>query len=244
MRTVNGRLKKEDVLRYDRISAAHWWFVAKRAYVKDVLQRHRARGPLLDFGCGAGQDLVEIRRKIPVVEGYDVDRLSVRLAKKKGLYASSKMPAHPFNTIVSFDVLEHIKDDEGALRTLVEKLRPGGLLILNVPAFAWLWNRHDVRTGHYRRYTKQQIACQLRAAGLTVLESFYWNFLLFIPAVAFKFLNTDSCDIQETALPLNTLLRSLLYAERKMLWALHALSSNKISTPFGTSVMVVAKKEF
>jgi SAM-dependent methyltransferase len=81
----------------------------------------------------------------------------------------------PFDTIVLFNVLEHIDDDEKALVCLHEALAPGGKLCLFVPAFELLYSEFDRQIGHHRRYTIRVLAQRLRGAGLEPLETRYMN---------------------------------------------------------------------
>lgn len=81
----------------------------------------------------------------------------------------------PFDSAVLINVLEHIEDDNGALRELSATLKPGGRLILWVPAFALLYSDFDRKIGHYRRYRRAGLRAQLTAAGFDVAEVRYVN---------------------------------------------------------------------
>jgi len=81
----------------------------------------------------------------------------------------------PFDSAVLINVLEHIPDDDGALRDLAATLRPGGRLILWVPAFQLLYSDFDRKIGHYRRYRKGELKEQLTRAGYQVAEIRYVN---------------------------------------------------------------------
>lgn len=81
----------------------------------------------------------------------------------------------PFDSAVLINVLEHIEDDEGVLRQLSATLRPGGRVILWVPAFTLLYSDFDRKIGHYRRYRKAGLAAKLSAAGYQVADLRYVN---------------------------------------------------------------------
>lgn len=81
----------------------------------------------------------------------------------------------PFDSAVLLNVLEHIEDDDGALRELLTTLKPGGRLILWVPAFAILYSDFDQKIGHYRRYRKGGLEAQLSSAGYEVTDIRYVN---------------------------------------------------------------------
>jgi hypothetical protein len=80
-------------------------------------------------------------------------------------------------------VIEHLDDDVAAVRAAARAARPGGLVMITVPAYAWLWSGHDVALGHRRRYTARQLRAVLTAAGLHVHHVGYFNTVLF-PAIA------------------------------------------------------------
>ena len=87
-----------------------------------------------------------------------------------------------FDLVTAFDVIEHIDDDVAALRALRAATRPGGTVVVTVPALCVLWSEHDVVNRHRRRYTKRQLRSALAAADLGVEHLSYFNTLLF-PAV-------------------------------------------------------------
>jgi SAM-dependent methyltransferase len=90
-----------------------------------------------------------------------------------------------FDSVVLLDVLEHIEDDVGMLRRIRGMLRPGGMLILKVPAMPFLMCRMDRAIGHYRRYGKRSLAARLEEAGFAAVEQRHFN----AAAVAAWFIN-------------------------------------------------------
>jgi SAM-dependent methyltransferase len=86
-----------------------------------------------------------------------------------------------FDTIVSFNVLEHIEDDVGTLRTAATLLRPGAHLVLFVPSLPFLYGTVDAEINHYRRYTKMTLSEAVRSAGLTLQRIEYFDFLGIVP---------------------------------------------------------------
>jgi SAM-dependent methyltransferase len=81
----------------------------------------------------------------------------------------------PFDSVVLINVLEHIKDDDGALRNVLSQLKPGGRVILWVPAFSFLYSDFDRRIGHQRRYSRTGLRTQLADAGYEVQTVSYVN---------------------------------------------------------------------
>jgi SAM-dependent methyltransferase len=86
-----------------------------------------------------------------------------------------------FDGVIGVDLLEHLDDDEGALREILRCCRPGGRLVATVPAFRFLWSRRDVQLHHRRRYTRPQFTATVAQAGFRVLKSTYVSLLLFLP---------------------------------------------------------------
>ena len=94
-----------------------------------------------------------------------------------------------FDTIVSFNVLEHIEDDVGTLRTAATLLRPGAHLVLFVPSLPFLYGTIDAQVDHHRRYTKTTLSEAVRSAGLKLERIEYFDFLGMVP----WFLSGASC---------------------------------------------------
>ena len=78
-----------------------------------------------------------------------------------------------FEVVSAFDVVEHCEPERVALEELCRVLQPGGRLLLSVPAYQWAWSDHDVRAGHYRRYTRQRLVDVVENARLRVERSTY-----------------------------------------------------------------------
>lgn len=82
-----------------------------------------------------------------------------------------------YSAVVSYNVLEHIEDHVGALRSMARLVRPGGAVILIVPAFMFAMSPIDIATGHVRRYTKKTMRAALLGAGLEIEKIHYANAL-------------------------------------------------------------------
>jgi len=174
----------------------HWWFRGRRAIFLEVLARHLPPSPggttsaIVELGCGTGGNLAALSR-FGQVTGVEPDPGAAEWARRKtGLHVIvDKLPECPslpegaFDVVGLFDVLEHIDDDRGALRRIARLLRPRGVAIVSVPAFPWLWTRHDESLHHVRRYTRAGLADALGDAGLSWDAGGYFNFRLF-PLVA------------------------------------------------------------
>ena len=176
------------------VEDAMWYFRALHAHVRRELAANLPAGParILDAGCGTGG---LIRRLAPLRPdwtwtGIDVSPLACELARERGgaEVREGSVTALPFRdgefaAAVSADVLYHLDDDEAALREMARVLRPGGIVVINVPAHPWLWSYHDVAVDGRRRYTRAELAGKLTRAGLTPLRLTHWNSAL-LPLIA------------------------------------------------------------
>src|SRR5262245_44827544 len=163
-----------------RAERRHFWFRHRNRVLASVFRRLSAGLPdgyrVLEVGCGSGNVLevlqeVCARGRLTGSELYEeglafaAERVRCRLVTAD-VY---DMPFGPeFDLVGLFDVLEHLPDDRRALRCLARALRPGGRLVLTVPAHASLWSHVDVASGHYRRYSPAALRAALEQAGFRV----------------------------------------------------------------------------
>jgi 2-polyprenyl-3-methyl-5-hydroxy-6-metoxy-1,4-benzoquinol methylase len=175
--------------------ATHWWFLSRRDLA--LLQVRRAAEELgfpgaelrlLDYGCGTGFNL-EFLSSFGETSGADIctkEQLAHWRAAGRPLIDLSGDTTElegRFDILTALDVLEHIADDVEGLRRMASFVRPGGRMILTVPAYRWLWSGEDVISHHRRRYTKETLLSACRAAGLGVLYLSHFN-LSILPAMA------------------------------------------------------------
>ncbi|HKA39129.1 MAG TPA: class I SAM-dependent methyltransferase [Burkholderiales bacterium] len=223
----------------------HWWFSARRSILRAVLDRYLAPASdraLLELGCGNGGNLALLARygKLCAVEMDDGAR---RRAAARGIAAvepgalpdAIPFAGQQFDVVAALDVLEHVADDRAALAAMRAKLKRGGYLLLTVPAFRWLWSRHDEASRHQRRYSKGELVRLVESAGFEVTHSTYFNTLLFPLAVAYIKLSgrvTADADhgLRIPPRPLNALLRGIFSAERHLV--------PKLALPFGVSILL------
>jgi SAM-dependent methyltransferase len=169
----------------------HWWFRGRRAVIWALLARagihHAPR--LLDAGCGTGRNLVEFGR-LGEAEGIDVSSEAVDFCHRRGLEGVRQAPLEDlpfeggrFDLTLATDVIEHLDDDRRALRELRRAARPGGRLLVTVPAYRWLWSQHDESMHHRRRYTERGLADALRVSGWEPQVRTYF-FTALLPGVA------------------------------------------------------------
>jgi len=184
--------------RMAEIDRDHWWFVGRRKILTALIERFRPKaGPLriLEVGCGTGSNIAMLQQFGTVDAVEPDDRARAFAAKRTGIaIKGGYLPEVPledsyYDLIVLLDVLEHIPDDRAALIALRPKLRPGGRLLLAVPAMPGLWSGHDIAHHHQRRYTAETLEAVVRAAGFRKVHRAAFNTLLLPAIVGVRWLN-------------------------------------------------------
>jgi 2-polyprenyl-3-methyl-5-hydroxy-6-metoxy-1,4-benzoquinol methylase len=176
---------------YDDLAAKSQDLYANTKYA--IVLRYLRKHPtlrILNVGCGSGELSLQLGAKGHKVLGIDVEPAHIELARKNAARAGSPaggdfiaspvedfQSATTFDCVVSTDVLEHIEDDHAAFEHMMGLLRPGGLVVLTVPAGPWLFGYHDEQLGHFRRYTKRTLR-RLVEASCDIQRLRYFGFTL------------------------------------------------------------------
>jgi 2-polyprenyl-3-methyl-5-hydroxy-6-metoxy-1,4-benzoquinol methylase len=206
------------------------------------------RTRLLDVGCGTGANLKAFDKNFYRV-GIDMSHAALGFCQQRGLDSlvqakieHSGMEHDTFEIVTALDMLEHVDDDMVALRELWRVSKPGGFLLITVPAFGFLWSEHDEALHHRRRYTVAELESKLVSAGFCVNRISYFLATLFLPIlIARTIQNITKKRVEPQAthviLPvwLNSLIVRVLDFERRLLqwtWRL----------PFGVSIVALAQK--
>lgn len=185
----------EQQARFFQLGESYFWLAGQNELVERVLARYLARlggaggQPLriLDIGCGPGNTLRRLDRWGHAF-GMDFSMDALNFARSRGVRRifrgdSMALPvaSESIDCVVVLDNLEHVEDDDCALREIRRVLRPGGVFLFTVPAFMALWRHHDVMYGHFRRYTKRGFAARVERAGLVVEECRFFKCAFFLP---------------------------------------------------------------
>ena len=245
------RVEAAEYALMDEAEDAMWWYRAVHSRLltalADVLGAAPAR--VLDAGCGTGGLLRALGSALPALElsGLEFDPAAAsRAAQKSGVPVAggdvNRLPFRDgcFDAAVAVDVLCHrgVRENE-ALAELRRVLAPGGTLLLNLPAYAWLASIHDVRVHNARRYTAAGATQLLRAAGFEAVRARYWNSLLFPLMVAQRKLLARGAEAPSDVAPfppwLDRTLRAADALERR-------LASLGLRFPVGGSVLVLASR--
>jgi SAM-dependent methyltransferase len=233
-----------------------WWYVALREYVLDWLHLSETMPrpvlTLFDAGCGTGGMLARLT-PFGVAVGLDLSPHAVRIARDRrgcivtrGSLVALPFPDATFDAAVSLDVISDagVEIEAAALDELYRALKPGGRLLLNLPAFTALAGEHDIAVRTARRYTTRQARALVEAHGFRVERCSYWN-MAPTPAVWLvrrlsrrKPLDaaTAHSDITPPAAPVNRTLLGIARLERRLLHRVPRL-------PFGSSLLILARKE-
>ena len=185
----------EEYDRLDRIDRDHWFYSGKRAIVRHWIARHIALRPddlVIDVGCGTGAFLLEMVRTCRVL-GVDNHDESLRLAGprlnaaggsvlKSGLERID-LPDGCTAVVTAMDVLEHLDNDTAGMREMVRLARPGGLVVLTVPALMMLWSDWDEALHHRRRYERGQLRRLVDLPDVEPLRCTYYN-IAALPLIA------------------------------------------------------------
>lgn len=244
-------MNKDYEITYHDVEKRHWWFKSRREYILKLIKNIPLDSKILDIGCSSGIfmiDLINNGYKKENLFGVDISEKAILNSKANGLLNTYVMDAQnislneKFDLIVASDCLEHLKMDELALVNWVELLKPGGILIVFVPAFHALWSYHDELNMHFRRYTKKELIDKInKLNNVTIKKSGYWNFFLFIPVLIFRKLNqllvskqNIANDIKMPNKVTNSLFYYLIKFENKLL--------SYTAFPFGISTFSIIKK--
>ncbi|CAH2604443.1 Class I SAM-dependent methyltransferase [Rhodovastum atsumiense] len=170
----------------DAVETRMWWYRALHARLGDALED--VRGHVLDGGCGTGGLLAMLRRRRPdlALTGIEWAAAAAARARQKsgapvvrGSVGALPFATASFDAAILADVLCHAAvDPPVALAELHRVIRPGGCLVVNMPAYAWLHSAHDRRVHNARRWTAGETRAALAAAGFTRIRARYWNGLL------------------------------------------------------------------
>jgi len=233
-----------------KLESFYWWFVARRRLLESLIEdisREYNRPTILDVGCGTGINF-SVLSKYGDTFSSDASEEALSFSKSRGIdgLVRSQVESLPFvsstfNIVTALDVLEHIDDDLKALDELLRISKDGGVLVITVPAYGFLWSEHDEALHHRRRYAASELRNKLTNAGFEVERITYYITFLFLPILFVRFVQSISkksvrAKTSHIILPgwLNSLLIAILGFERVLL--------RRMNFPFGVSIVCLARK--
>ena len=224
----------------------HWWYVARRKVLADLIRR-RVQPPsnarILEIGCGTGHNL-SMLGEFGTVDALEVDETARELAQERlgrevfsaPLPKLAGIAKRHYDMVAALDVVEHIPDDTAAIDGIARLLKPGGKLVVTVPAHQWMWSAHDVVNHHQRRYSKGALKRLIEGSALKLEVIGYFNSLLFPVAIAERLMSKvrgkEDADLSLPPAPVNQALERIFAAERGLI--------GRVPLPPGLSLFAVA----
>jgi SAM-dependent methyltransferase len=230
-----------------------WWYVGMRAVTASILDVELGRKStprLLDVGCGTGFSLAWLRERFNSQAAFGVD-LSTHAAAlwrlrdldTVSIASAGELPfaAAEFDLVTCFDVIYQLDRAEArtALREMRRVLKPGGLLFIREPAYDWMRGAHDLAVGTRHRYTRGELRRLLASEGFAPKRVTYVNALLFWAAVPHRLLSRLRGEAQSDVKPVPDLMNALFSSALR----LEARLVNRVTFPFGLSVVALAEKK-
>ena len=246
-------MDSEYLAKYYALERTHWWFIVREKILFSQLSRSLPQNKLLNIlnvGIATGKT-TEMLSHFGKVTSVEYDHTTCEFVRGKlnievteASVVSLPFSNDSFDIVCAFDVLEHVEDDQLAIRELNRVCRTGGFMYVSCPAFSFLWSSHDLINHHFRRYTAASLR-KLIQFGFNVQYVTYFNFILFIPIAVYRLLQhlisskKVTSDFEEKGL-LTGKVVSPLY---KAIFSIEIFLLKHIKLPFGISLFARAVKE-
>lgn len=236
-----------------QVEETNWWYRSRRFLVRRQVEaevrRVNRRLKILDVACATGMSF-RFLSDLGDITGIDISHETIRLCARRGITDIVQCDAmalpfreDSFDLVLALDACEHFEDDRKSMREMYRVLRPGGTVILTVPAFMFLWSPHDDSFHHLRRYTRPELKGKLEESGLKAVRASYYSFFLMPPVYLFRKIRSSFGSRAEKKSdffvpipgPAERLLRGVMALER---WLMRFFN-----LPFGVSLFTVSRKK-
>ena len=239
----------------------HWWFASRTRAILALLDKYAGPGKngrrVLDVGAGAGNMMHNLAQYGDEIVGLEYNPKPIPIAHQRGWNVrqgdAAAMPFddNAFDIVTLLDTVEHIADEKAVLDETFRVTKPGGTMLVTVPAYMWLWSHNDVINLHHRRYTASELKRKLKAAGWNVPYCGYNNFIVFPlgagvillrkmlgkePDMSSPHFDDDAYQVEMEPAPpwMNAILETVGKVEVAML--------KRFPLPWGTSIIAIAQK--
>ena len=234
------------------VEEVHWWYRGLRAMIGNNWRRfNKVSEPgVLDVGCGTGANIKHLNENTTTV-GLDISVDALVFCRERGIKrllrgTVERLPFRDgiYDGALLMDVLYHraVSDKAGALRETARVVKPGGLILINVPAYQWLLSSHDAAIHTDKRFTRHELKTIIESAGLVVERITYWNTFLFLPAALVRMARKNGDEKHGSDLEgytptfVTEILESVLKFECRLM--------GLVPLPFGLSIFAVARKPY
>jgi SAM-dependent methyltransferase len=228
---------------------SYFWYQARADIVENIFARvaESKTVEILNLGCGTGLTSERFSR-FGFMVSADMSGDALAFCARNSLDNMTRADAivlpfkdQCFDCCLALDVIEHIPNDQQALSEINRVLKPGGFLLMTVPAFQWMWSKiYDF--DHARRYTKPQISSLLENGGFNPIIFTYYNFFLFPVALLQRYYER----ITGTEKRPGDFIPHLPPAINKMFYTIFKSEKNllgRVNFPFGLSILALAQKK-
>lgn len=245
-------MQKQEYNNIFKNEETHFYYVGYHHIIISQLERYLSTNStklkILDAGCGTG-GLTKKLSRVGDTVGIDLSNEALKLARRRGIkvklgsISKINFPSSSFDIVVSADVLYHqwVDNDKQVVQELLRVLKPGGILLIKLPAFNFLKGGHDLTVYTKKRYTRGDMLKLFDSRVVSILKISYFGSFLFplalIRVAAEKLagkINPHS-SISKIWSPLNSLFITLFYLENLLI--------RYMNIPFGISILVIAKKK-
>jgi 2-polyprenyl-3-methyl-5-hydroxy-6-metoxy-1,4-benzoquinol methylase len=229
-----------------------FWSIVRKEFLLSKFSNYLKRDAnIIEIGAGTG----DVSRTL-LSAGYsniavgEMHLNGLRYAKTYGIERCYQFDLlrtpfeNKFEAVCMFDVLEHIEDDELALKSSFKMLERNGYIVITVPAHMWLWNRSDRVVGHKKRYTKTQLISLLSESGFEVLEARYF-FILITPLLFLRrLIDFDNASpVQDDEKCKHLHLPSIINKALLLLSRFENKVSQYLPNKFGGSLFIIGRKK-
>lgn len=207
-----------EVRKLAALEDGHWWYRERRHLLAQAI-RDLPPGRALDVGAAGGGNTRVLRSHGWQAAALEYGADGAEVAHGRGLATMRSDATHlpladdSLDLVVAFDILEHLADDDAAVREVHRVLKPTGTYLVAVPADPRLWSSHDEAVHHLRRYTRTTLVALLERGGFEVSSVMSWNVLL-RPVVALRRRTSSGSDLENLNPVVNLGLRTIITAER------------------------------
>ncbi len=242
-------MEKSYYKNYFVLEKMHWLFrIRRKIFLYFVGKYTKPNAKIFDFGCGSGYLVGELQKMGYDTYGLDFEKYAIDYGLNQGinnlkLATGEKIdyPDETFNIVTAFDVLEHIENEKPIIKELVRILKPGGKMIISVPAYMWLWGVQDDISHHFRRYTAGSLVNVFKnLPELKVIRKTYFNTFLFPPiAVVRLFSKWFNIKNRNSDFDIKTGFLDVIFYH---VFNLEHHFLKFIDFPFGVSILLVLEK--